>query len=224
MDLRPHDLLLLHPGSFKVPDDAPAWAARELAHEEPWVVVRRVIPEPGMAAVGVRGKARRERWAFSVPLSCVRGRVTPEALAGERRWESVRAPRGELPAFAALGAVAALLGGPGLVWGTGGSVGYELASGISAVTGESDLDLILRCPAPLPVADAREIRDGLASLSVRVDAQVDTGSGSFALAEWAAGGEVLLRRARGPVLTENPWGGPESSREANDFAVEGQRP
>ena len=224
MDLRPHDLLLLSREGLEVPDDAPGWAARELAREEPWVVVRRVIPESGMSAVGVRGSVRRERWALSVPLSCVRERVTPEALVGERRRESVRAPLRELPAFAALEAVAELLEGRGLVWGPGGSVGYELASGLQVVTGESDLDLILRLPAPLPVADAREILDDLASLSVRVDAQVDIGSGSFALAEWATGGEVLLRRARGPILTENPWGGPESSREAKDFAVEGLRP
>lgn len=224
MEFRPHDLLRFHPSSFEVPTDAPAWAARELTREEPWVVVRRAVPEPGMAAVGVRGSVRRERWALCVPLSRVRKRVTPEALAGERRWESIRAPRRELPAFAALEAVVGLLEGRGLVWGPGGSVGYELASRLPAVTGESDLDLILRCPAPLPVADAREIRDGLASLSVRVDAQVDTGFGSFALAEWATGGEVLLRRARGPVLTKNPWDGPESSREADDFAVKGHHP
>ena len=207
MDLRAHDLLRLHPGSFEVPDDAPAWAARELAREEPWVVVRRAVPEPGRAAVGVRGSARRERWAFSVPLSCVRGRVTPEALAGERRWESVRAPRGKLPAFAALDAVAGSLERRGLVWGPGGSVGYELASGIPAVTAESDLDLILRCPDPLPGADANEILEDLASLPARADAQIDTGAGSFALAEWAAGGDVLLRRAEGPTLTDDPWRG-----------------
>lgn len=224
MEVRPHDLLRLSREGLEVPDDAPAWAARELTREEPWVVVRRADPEPGMAAVGLRGSVRRERWALSVSLSCVRERVTPEALAWERSWKTVQAARGGLPALADLEAVARLLEGRGLVWGPGGSVGYELASGLPAVTENSDLDLILRLSYPLPRADARKILDDVTSLSVRVDAQVDIGAGSFALAEWAAGGEVLLRRAQGPILTKNPWGEPVSSRAANDFAVEGHRP
>lgn len=211
MDLRPHDLLRLAPGAFGQPEDLPAWAARELARREPWVVVRRAASGPGMAAVGVRGAARRERWALSVPLSCVRERVTPEMLAGGRRWAYLPASRGELPAFAALGVVADLLESRGLAWGPGGSVGYELASGRSAVTGGSDLDLILRTPDPLPRAEAREVLDDLAALPVRADAQIDTGTGSVALSEWAAGGEVLLRRAGGPILTPNPWAEPSRS-------------
>ena len=98
-----------------------------------------------------------------------------------------------------------LLEGRDLAWGPTGSVGYELASGLPAVGESSDLDLILRSPEPLPRATAREILEDLSSLPARADAQIDTGIGSVALAEWAAGKEVLLRRASGPVLTEDPW-------------------
>lgn len=206
MDHRPHDLLSLSPGGFEVSDDAPVWAKRELEREVPWVVVRRAVPEPGTVTVGVRGVVRRERWACSMPLSCVRERVAPQTLAGERAWGRVGPARGGLPALAALEMVAELLESRGLRWGPGGSVGYELASGIPAVTKRSDLDLILPRPELLERAEAREILEDLASLPVRADAQIDTGTGSVALAEWAAGGEVLLRLAEGPILTDDPWG------------------
>jgi phosphoribosyl-dephospho-CoA transferase len=206
MDPRPHDLLRLSPEALETPDHSPVWAARELARVRPWVVVRRSVAEPGTVAVGVRGSARQERWALTVNLQCVLERVSPEALALGRSWRSVGAHRRELPALAILEAVAGLLEGRGLAWGPGGSVGYELASGLPAVRESSDLDLILRRPEPLPRTTAREILEDLASLPDRVDAQIDTGTGSVALAEWAAGREVLLRRAGGPVMTQDPWG------------------
>jgi phosphoribosyl-dephospho-CoA transferase len=206
MDPRPHDLLRLSPEAFETPDHTPAWATRELARERPWVVVRRTVAEPGTIAVGVRGSARQERWAFTVHLQSVLERVSPEALARGRSWRSVGAHRRELPALAVLEAVAGLFEGRGLAWGPGGSVGYELASGLPAIRESSDLDLILRRSEPLPRTTAREILEDLAPLPARVDAQIETGTGSVALAEWAAGREVLLRRAGGPVMTQDPWG------------------
>lgn len=212
MSPRPHDLLRLAPSGFAVPDDAPEWAACVLARDEPWVVVRRAVPEPGMIPVGARGCMRNERFAFSVPTRCVRERATPERIAGERRWRTVRAARGKrgrFPAFSILDGVAGWLERHRLAWGVVGSVGFELASGVPAVTRESDLDLILRCPEPVPPSFAREILEGLARLPARADAQLDSGCGSLALAEWAsresADDPVMLRRAQGPVLTRDPW-------------------
>lgn len=219
MDPRPHDLLRLDPDAFEIPDDAPARVARELTtREKPWVVVRRAVAAPGMAAVGVRGRVRRERWALTVPLSCVRDRRTPETLAQGRRWRCLAAARRALPAFAALEAAAGLLEGCGFAWGPGGSVGYELATGVLAVTENSDLDLILRCPEPMSRAEARAVLQDLGSLPARNDAQVETGAGSVALAEWAAGGRVLLRRPEGPVLTDSPWTKPGPPRRAADIS------
>ena len=221
MDPRPHDLLRLFTGAFDPPGHAPAWAARELARRRPWVVARRAVAGPGAVAVGVRGSARQDRWAFSVSLRSVRERVSPEALARRRSWRSVPALRRGLPALAILEAVVGLLEDRELAWGPTGSVGYELASGLPAVGESSDLDLILRSPGPLPRAMAREILEDLSSLPARVDAQIDTGIGSVALAEWAAGREVLLRRACGPVLTEDPW---DAQTRARDGIFAGGRP
>jgi phosphoribosyl-dephospho-CoA transferase len=220
MDPRPHDLLRLSPKAFELPDHAPAWAACELTRGRPWVVVRRAVAGPDTVAVGVRGSARWERWAFSVRLASVRERVAPEELARGRFWRTISGLRRQLPALAVLEAVAGALEGHDLAWGPGGSVGYELASGLPAVRASSDLDLILRCPERLPRATAREILEDLAPLPVHVDAQIDTGNGSFALAEWAAGKEVLLRRAGGPALTEDPWGAHDLARD--DILTGGQ--
>ena len=44
----------------------------------------------------------------------------------------------------------------------------------------------------------------------RLDIQVDTGAGGFALAEYVRGGRVMLKTAHGPVLVADPW----RSREA----------
>lgn len=221
MSYRPHDLLRLSPSGFEAPDDAPAWAENELARDEPWVIVRRAPGGPGTVAVGVRGAVRHERYALSVPASCVRERVTPEMLAGERRWRTIRTSRGRLPALVALEGAAELLESYRISWGPVGSAGFELASGLPAITESSDLDLILRCPDPLSHALAREILDEFARLPARADAQIDVGHGSLALAEWAnhepANEQVMLRLAEGPVLTREPW------RERMDVLAEDRR-
>ena len=224
MDLRPHDLLRLAPEAVDLSDDVPAWAARELARREPWVVVRRAVAEPETVAVGVRGNARSERWALSLPRTCIQGRVTPEALAWRQSRRTVEKPRGGLPAFAALELAAGILEGRGLAWGPAGGVGYELASGLPVVTEGSDLDMILRCPGPLPRAEARDLLEKLAPLPARVDAQIEAPTGSVALAEWAGDRAVLLRRAEGPVLTEDPWGERAMTPSGSTALAPGHRP
>ncbi len=224
MDLRPHDLLRLAPDAVDLSDGVPAWAARGLARREPWVVVRRAVAGPGKAAVGVRGSTRSERWALSVPLSGIQERVTPEALAWPKAWRTVEKPRGALPAFVALELVAEMLEERGLAWGPAGGVGYELASGLPVVTEGSDLDLILRCPEPLPRMEARDIFEELAALPARVDAQIEARNGSVALAEWAGGGPVLLRRAEDPILAQDPWGERAMTLWGSDAPAPGHRP
>jgi phosphoribosyl-dephospho-CoA transferase len=40
----------------------------------------------------------------------------------------------------------------------------------------------------------------------RIDIQIETGHGAFALAEWARdGGRVMLKTNDGPLLCANPW-------------------
>src|SRR5215208_4399531 len=87
-----------------------------------------------------------------------------------------------------LDAVDELFASLGLAWGPTGSVGFELATGLAAAGADSDLDVVIRAPEPLPLEDAREIAGHLKRLPTRVDAQLDTSGGAAALAEYARGG------------------------------------
>ena len=131
--------------------------------------------------------------------------MSPEALAWGRSWRTVEKHRRALPAFVVLEVVAGMLEDRGLAWGPAGGVGYELASGLPVVTESSDLDLILRCPEPLP-----RMRPERSSKSSPPCRPASTRRSKPVPARWRsrsgpAERPVLLRRAEGPVLTEDPW-------------------
>ena len=193
---RPHDLLRLSNASLLAPE-APPWVTCALG-ATPWIVVRRGPAPMGRIAVGVRGTSRSERYATAVDPDDVCEVVGPEDLA----HVLPRAGR-ELAAMCTLQSVRGALDDTRLPWGPTGSIGFELATGISTATTESDLDLLVRLPRGsqgglvLLAALHREFR----SLAVRVDCQVETPSGAVALAELAGGqSDVMLRTAAGPRL------------------------
>ena len=106
----------------------------------------------------------------------------------------------------ALASLAGELDARQLVWGVTGSVGFSLASGILAMRQDSDLDLLLRAPRRIPRTTAAELIELLTHSPVRIDVQVETVQGAFALAEWVAGRtRVLLKTATGPFLVDDPW-------------------
>ena len=194
---RPHDLLWgLTPA--RLPADAPVWARQVLAAGQP-VVVRRAFVARGQVAVGVRGASRDQRFATTMELSRVALRVPPEQLVR-------RLPTGALPAFRALTLLKPFLDELSLVWGVTGSVGYQLACGVTAVRVDSDLDLLLRTPQPLSRQLAGELQQLLDDSPCRVDLQLETPAGGIALREWAGTSrQVLLKCATGARLIENPW-------------------
>ncbi|MCI2421917.1 malonate decarboxylase holo-ACP synthase [Saccharopolyspora sp. K220] len=191
--IRPHDLLRLN---WPVtPATAPRWVVLALCRT-PWVVARRALAAEGRVAVGVRGPHRAQRFALDVPLDAVAAVLPPEALTA--RAHTLRA---ELPAVRALHAVRPRLDRTGLRWGPGGSVGFELATGLPAITRDSDLDIVLRVEHPPPLAELAAVQASLQDLSVRVDCQLDAPWGAVALAELLSGADrVLLRTPNGPRL------------------------
>ncbi|SAL38186.1 Phosphoribosyl-dephospho-CoA transferase [Caballeronia peredens] len=201
---RPHDLLRLAPGAPPFAD-APGWVAAALARA-PFVVVRR-SPRAGAAiAVGVRGAARHERFGAWLEPHWIDARFAPEDLRGREPDPARRA----LPAFALLREVAAIVGECGLDWGPAGSAGFELASAMPTITSASDLDIVVRAPAPLPRTDATALFDALSHAAqragTRIDVQIETPAAAFALAEFARTGlRVMLRHADGPRLVADPW-------------------
>jgi phosphoribosyl-dephospho-CoA transferase len=196
-------LRLISGVGLRCEESAPAWVSTSLARA-PWVVVRRACGPAGLIPVGVRGSARAERFAAMLAPEAVAARVTPEDLSAERVWHHMPRARRMGP-IRVLDAVDELFSSLGLVWGPTGSVGFELATGVSAAGTASDLDVVVRAPEPCPLESAREIADHLNGLPVRVDAQLDVPVGALSLAEYARGGRVLLRTPDGPRLTWDPW-------------------
>lgn len=212
---RPHDLLWVTSRKALISDAAlPGWAiSGRLAHAP--VVVRRARPEdPALVPIGLRGETRSQRWRAYVHRDAVLRVVRPETLAASRAWQN-RLTLQRFAAIAALHELAPRLDSTGLCWGPTGSTGFTLATGLTVLHAGSDLDLVVRAPAPLTPAQAAALCAVLAGSPCRVDMQVDTGHGAFSFAEWAGGqGRVLLKTDTGPLLTGDPWqvGAPIASK------------
>ena len=212
---RPHDLLFLRlPDRFDPGGAWPGWLDASWLTQAPLVVRREAAPG-SLLPVGARGLTRSQRCKGYVQRDAVARCVAPEMLA-RLHLRAVRsgACQSDLPPLRALSALAPRLSELGLVWGPTGGAGFYLACGLPVLRADSDLDLLVRAPAPLPAW----IIDRLLRLQdqqpCRVDIQVDTGVGGFALNEFARGGRVLLKTAHGPVLATDPWQAPEPEREA----------
>ena len=204
---RVHHLLEIDAKQFcLVQDSLPRWVEEEL-RRTPSVVVRRGVEMELGIPVGVRGAARNERWAAFCDPKFVKRVIAPQQLL--RRT----APAFRVDAIAALRSLRVLAGRWSAIpypWGPGGSVGFELASGCPTVTQTSDLDLLMRAPDPLDRASAKSLFDALSQAALdhntRIDMQIQTLDGAFALAEYAhPGTRVMMRCADGPKLVVDPW-------------------
>jgi phosphoribosyl-dephospho-CoA transferase len=202
-----HDLIRLRePIALTVDAPVPAWVERAL-RRAPWVVVRRGQVRDGMIPVGVRGLARPQRFAAFLAVGEIADRLSPEDLT-DSRYAIERARRDAAPALAALARVAPILAHRGHRWGPGGSIGYEMATGVLTATSSSDLDLILRQDCRLEPGEAVELRAALAvaAAPARIDVMLETPCGGVSLAELGAmRGQVLVRTPDGVRLSADPW-------------------
>lgn len=200
---RPHDLLWAPDDSVQLAGARPEWADAEWLSSAP-LVVRRESTAAGLVPVGLRGRARSQRCTAYVPHVAVRRCVTPEMLAGTLPTGCAQA--GAFAVLSALREVAPALDATGLAWGPTGGAGFFLATGLAVLRPESDLDLVVRAPQPLGSAQAMALAEVQRQSACRIDIQIDTGHGAFALAEWTrAGGRVMLKTNDGPLLCANPW-------------------
>lgn len=197
---RPHDLLVLADDADVQADLAAEQEALDAALASArMVVVRRAAARGEWVPVGIRGRAREQRFAGWLRRGDVAKVVAPEALRVTDGGSS-------LPALRALWLLQERWATFQLAWGPVGSVGFALASGADVVTESSDLDVVLRAPVPLTAATAGRMAEGCEVLPCRVDAQVMTPLGGVALGELAAGsGPVMLRADAGVRLVESPW-------------------
>jgi phosphoribosyl-dephospho-CoA transferase len=201
----PHDLVeLARIDAVTAGPDTPGWVVESLSRA-PFAVVRRARSRDGLVPIGVRGAARHQRFAAWLSPSQIKRRIGPEDLARDETWRTT--PRAaSLPHFALLDRVAATMRALALTWGPAGSAGYELASGIPALTPASDIDLVVRVARTLSREIARSLLVETASLPIRIDVQIETPHGAVALAEYAAGSApIVLRTLDGPRLVADPW-------------------
>jgi phosphoribosyl-dephospho-CoA transferase len=208
--LRPHDLLWVRaPRAVISPAPWPAWV------DASWpLVVRRAEGQgAGLVPVGLRGPLRHQRHAAWLDEAQVSHVLAPEALARSAAWESI--PGGGFAALEALHVLAPYLDEIGLPWGPSGSAGFALATGLAVLRADSDLDLLVRAGAAPAARQVEQLKALQGRTRCRLDIQVDTGHGGFALDEWLAGRrQLLLKTARGPLLVEHPWQRPASAEVA----------
>ncbi|RBP96190.1 phosphoribosyl-dephospho-CoA transferase [Cytobacillus firmus] len=196
----PHDLLKIDAKHLISHLPIPDWAIQAL-NMAPYVVVRRAHAPKGQIAAGIRGKARNERFGAFLPADSFICQIKPEDLTESTLFENKPSP-----VFLSLKLASEILAKHKLVWGPGGSAGFELATGIVTVTAESDLDIVLRAPKSIPIHIAAEIIHAMKSCPARVDIQAETPAGSFSLLEYANGSATMLVKTKfGPILCENPW-------------------
>ena len=198
-----HDLMLLREESAVISTQGERACPYLNPNQRPWVVVRRGRISDGLISVGVRGAQRHERWAGFTRLSEVLETRRPDQL----RLMLAEDSRRGLQAFRTLSYLESHLVGLDMTWGPGGSVGYELASGVPAARADSDLDFILFAPRKLEITEAENLWRMISSAPGKVDALVETPFCGFSLEEFVTtpSRNILLRTNDGRILGSNPW-------------------
>ncbi|MGM3277536.1 malonate decarboxylase holo-ACP synthase [Ralstonia sp. 24A2] len=202
--LRAHDLLWVS-AMPTTADGAPLpdWAIAACQQGAPVVVRRAPRGADGSIPVGLRGCVRSERCAGTVAASAITRVVTPEMLATTATAIAHDAP---FAALRTLRALAPALDALGWAWGPTGGVGFALASGLPVLHTDSDLDLVVRMPHAPSAAQREHLVRQLSDTECRVDLQIDTGHGGFALRDWLTSPhKTLLKTDLGPVLVADPW-------------------
>src|SRR3984957_2328476 len=164
--LHVHDLILLRTEPAVISTQGDQACPYLNPNRRPWGVGRRGRISDGLIPVGVRGSQRHERWAGFTGLSEVLETRRPDQL----RLMLAEDARLALQAFRTLSYLESHLVGLDMSWGPGGSVGYELASGIPTVRAESDLDFILFAPDKLDITEAENLWRIIGSAPGKVDA------------------------------------------------------
>ena len=198
-----HDLILLRTVSAVISTQGDPACPNLNPNHRTWVVVRRGFISDGLIPVGVRGSQRHERCAGYTRFSEVVEIRRPDQL----RLPLAEDSRRELQAFQSLSYLENHLVGLDMSWGPGGSVGYELASGVPAVRVDSDLDLIIVSHRKLDIAAAQDLWRVVSSAPGKVDTLVETPFSGFSLEEFVTTSprEILLRTSDGRIFGSNPW-------------------
>ena len=199
---RAHDFIWINDRSALDTDDAlPAWVNSSWRTALP-LVVRRDARADGAVPVGIRALTRIQRAAAWVNPAAVVRVVTPESLVSDVNVLLQSPFVSQQPVQALITLCRMPLP---FMWGVTGSCAYALASDLPVMHADSDLDLLVRCDAPVSRAQFAGFHDQLQRLVCRADVQINTPQGGFALSEWLRGGDVMLKTDTGPLRVRDPW-------------------
>ncbi|MDC9592752.1 malonate decarboxylase holo-ACP synthase [Xenorhabdus sp. IM139775] len=214
--VNPHDLLWIERGTeLKSAAAIPDWVWREWDYTLP-VVVRRDRRSDNDIPVGIRGEKRSHRFPLWIKYSAINRVETPEGLFLKSSVfkssvfkssvfkSNEKAQLSHIPAIQAF----VMLKNQQLKWPLGviGGCGYTLATGISAININSDLDLLLRTAHQIKREELLGIESVLKTLPCRVDMQIEGPVGAFALNDYLRNQAVLLKTNNGPLISSYPWG------------------
>jgi len=199
---RVHDLLHLASPCLAEPcPPQPRWVTDAL-RQCPWVVVRRAAVPSSHLAVGVRGNQRSLRWGGFVAHNQIARTLAPHQL----RSSLARKARLTLLPIQTLRILEHEWSTLPLHWGPGGSVAYELATGVAAVCSQSDLDIVIHARVRLEPDTAQRLLAMTRSLPAPVDVRIETAACGFSLQEYVESpARLLLRTPAGSRLVKDPW-------------------
>ncbi|MBH8458696.1 hypothetical protein I8R59_29970, partial [Klebsiella pneumoniae] len=89
--------------------------------------------------IGLRGPARNQRWATEISKHAVKQVIHPWDIIEQESYRQEKIM--DYPVYQQFHAARNILSG--CKWGIGGSLGFELSTGIPAVKETSDFDLLL---------------------------------------------------------------------------------
>ena len=142
---------------------------------------------------------RHERWAAWLDPKHIVARVAPECIEPCPSFT-------DSPAFKAFVKLKQQWRDADLIWGPGGSRGFELVSGCHVVRDKSDLDIVVRADLRLTPDCLRMLARLGDDLPCAIDVLVETLHGAFSPKEdMGASARCLLRTIYGPRLVEDPW-------------------
>lgn len=161
-------------------------------------VVRRDFSSEGKVPVGLRGSSRGERFGLFIDPEYILERTRPEDLPERLRAFPIRDCRIDF--------LSRLLEESfPFQWGITGSIAYSLLTGEKHWKETSDIDLRINLPKKVSRDFFGDWLQALSQSPVRIDTQIESPLGGFALKEWLKADNVLLKTDRGPFITNNPW-------------------
>jgi len=182
---------------------APEWLKEDL-RKSPYAVVRRGTVTEQKIPIGFRGPERNQRWAADCHPKLVRRIITPTQLLTSTILTSHES---FVPALHTLHLLKLRWMDLHHLWGPGGSVGFELATGRQVVKPESDLDIVIFAEGRMTVAEAESLWTRAMDLPAAVDIRVETPVCGFSLGEFVnqSPSPILLRTSNGFMFGRDPW-------------------